>query len=50
MNSEIAKERIPYVVRPDSITSSEGDFLATHVSVKKLKTLDKFELAPMGGK
>lgn len=50
MNSEIAKERISYVVRPDSITSSEGDFLATHVSLKKLKLLDKFELAPTGGK
>lgn len=26
MNSEIAKERISYVARPDSITTSEGDF------------------------
>lgn len=50
MNADIAKERISYVVRPDSITSSEGDFLATHVSVKKLKVLDKFELSPSGGK
>ena len=38
MNSEIAKERISYVARPDSITSTEGDFLATHVAVKKIKT------------
>lgn len=50
MNSEIAKERISYVARPDSITTSEGDFLATHVAVKKLKVLDKFDLAPTGGK
>lgn len=50
MNSEIAKERISYVARPDSITSSEGDFLATHVAVKRLKLLDKFEMAPNGGK
>lgn len=49
MNADIAKERISYVARPDSITSSEGDFLATHVSVKKLKVLDKFELSPAGG-
>ena len=50
MNSEIARERISYVARPDSITSSEGDFLATHVAVKRLKLLDKFEIAPNGGK
>ncbi len=50
MNSEIAKERISYVARPDSITSSEGDFLATHVAVRRLKLLDKFEMAPNGGK
>lgn len=50
MNSEIAKERISYVARPDSITTSDADFLATHVAVKKLKVLDKFDIAPMGGK
>lgn len=50
MNTEIAKERISYVARPDSITSSEGDFLATHVAIKKLKLLDKFDIAPTGGK
>ena len=50
MNSEIVKERISYVARPDSITSSEGDFLATHVAVKKLKVLEKFNIAPSGGK
>lgn len=50
MNSEIAKERITAVARPDSITYSEGDFLATHVAVKKLELLDKFVLNPTGGK
>ncbi len=50
MKSEIAKERISYVARPDSITSSEGDFLATHVAIRRLKLLDKFEMAPNGGK
>ncbi len=50
MNSEIAKERIAYVARPDSITTSEGDFLATHVAIKKLKVLEKFDIAPTGGK
>lgn len=50
MNSEIAKERISYVARPDSITSSEGDFLATHVAVKKLRVLDKFDISPSAGK
>lgn len=50
MNSEIAKERISYVARPDSITTSEGDFLATHVAIKKLKVLEKYDIAPTGGK
>ncbi len=50
MNSEIVKERISYVARPDSITSSEGDFLATHVAVKKLRVLDKFDISPSGEK
>lgn len=50
MNSEIAKERISYVARPDSITTSEGDFLATHVAIKKLKVLEKFDIAPTSGK
>lgn len=50
MNSEIAKERISYVARPDSITTSDGDFLATHVAIRKLKLLDKFDISPNGGK
>ena len=50
MNISIARERLPYVVRPDSITTSQGDFLATHVSVKRLQLLNKFDFAPTGGK
>lgn len=50
MNSDIAKERISYVARPDSITTSEGDFLATHVAIRKLKVMEKFDIAPTGGK
>ena len=50
MNSEIAKERISYVARPDSITTSDGDFLMTHVPLRKLKVLDKYDISPSGGK
>ncbi len=37
MNSEIAKQRISEVVRIDTITSSYGDFLATHVPLKNIQ-------------
>ena len=50
MNISIARERLAYVARPDSITTSQGDFLATHVSVKRLHLLSKFDFAPTGGK
>ena len=46
MNINIAKERISSVVKPDSITASQGDFLATHVEIKKLHLLNKFSLVP----
>lgn len=46
MNSQIAKERISYVAKPDSITASQGDFLATHVAIKRLLVLDKFNIMP----
>ena len=38
MNAEIAKERLSYVVRPDSITSSEGDFFGDSCCSKKIKS------------
>lgn len=50
MNSSIARERIAAVVRPDSITASQGDFLATHVAIKRIHLLNKFDIAPSGGK
>ena len=50
MDSSIARERISYVVKPDSITASQGDFLATHVAIKKLHLLNKFDIMPSGGK
>ena len=36
MNSEIAKQRLSEVVRIDTITSSYGDFMATHVPFKQI--------------
>ena len=50
MDSSIARERISYVVKPDSITASQGDFLATHVAIKRIHLLNKFDIMPSGGK
>lgn len=50
MDSQIARERISSVVKPDSITASHGDFLATHVAVGRLELLNRFELIPHKGK
>ncbi len=50
MDSNIARERISYVVKPDSITASQGDFLATHVAIKRIHLLNKLVLMPTGGK
>lgn len=46
MNLSIAKDRLAAVVKPDSITTSQGDFLVTHVEIKKLALLNKFEFVP----
>lgn len=46
MNLSIAKERLASVIKPDSVTVSQGDFLATHVEIKKLVLLNKFEFMP----
>ena len=37
MNSEIAKQRLSEVIRIDTITSSYGDFMATHVPFKQIQ-------------
>lgn len=50
MDLNIARERLTSVVKPDSITASQGDFLATHVAIKKLHVLNKFDILPNGGK
>lgn len=50
MDSSIARDRLSYVVKPDSITTSQGDFLATHVAIKRLHLLNRFDIMPTGGK
>ena len=50
MNLSIAKERLSAVVKPDSITASQGDFLITHVEIKKLVLLSKFDFVPTSQK
>ena len=50
MDLSIAKERLAAVVKPDSITAAQGDFLATHVEIKKLVLLNKFEFVPVSQK
>ncbi len=40
MNKEIAKKRYMDVIRPDVMHNSQGDFLATHVPMKKLYITD----------
>lgn len=46
MDRIIASERIASVIKPDSITVLQGDFLATHVALDRLYLLDKFEPDP----
>lgn len=50
MDLSIAKSRIAAVIKPDSITASQGDFLATHVPLKRLNLLNKLELQPASKK
>lgn len=46
MNTRYASVRLPSVARVDSITTSQGDFLATHVALKKLMLPERFSLNP----
>lgn len=46
MDLSIARNRIASVIKPDSITASQGDFLATHVPLKHIYLLNKFEMQP----
>lgn len=43
MNTEIAKKRINEVLRPDTMTTSRSDFLATHVAVNNIELYSKFD-------
>ena len=45
MNSEVAKQRLSEVVRIDTITSSYGDFIATHVPFKRIQLQKVYELS-----
>lgn len=42
MNSEIAKQRLSEVLRIDTITSSYGDFMATHVPFKNIQLQNEY--------
>ncbi|MGX8701607.1 ATP-binding protein [Caproiciproducens sp.] len=50
MDSSVARERLSYVVKPDIISVSQGDFLATHVAIRRLHLLNKFDIQPSGGR
>jgi len=43
MNSEIAKSRIGEVIRIDTVTSTQADFLATHVPVNNMHIRKKWD-------
>lgn len=43
MNKEIAKKRIGEVLKPDTMTTSRADFLATHVAINNLELYSKFD-------
>ncbi len=44
MNSEIAKQRLSEVIKVDVITSSFGDFMATHVPFKQIQLQKKYDV------
>lgn len=50
MNSEIAKQRLSEVVRIDTITSSYGDFMATHVPFKQIQLQKEYDTSAAGVK
>lgn len=45
MNIEIAKTRHSEVLKADTVNNSNGDFLSTHVQVKKLQISQKYDLS-----
>lgn len=50
MNSEIAKQRLSEVVRIDTITSSYGDFMATHVPFKQIQLQKEYDSSTISSK
>lgn len=50
MNSDIAKQRLTEVIRIDTITSSFGDFMATHVPFKQIQLQKEYGTAGSAGK
>lgn len=46
MDFKIVKQRVNDIIKPDSITTSDSDFLATHVKMNKLKRLSSFAVSP----
>lgn len=50
MNSEIAKQRLSEVVRIDTITSSYGDFMATHVPFKQIQLQKEYDASSTSSK
>ena len=50
MNSEIAKQRLSEVVRIDTITSSYGDFMATHVPFKQIQLQKEYDVSSISSK
>ena len=43
MRLDIAKDRISEVLRPDTMTTSTGDFLATHVPLDNIELYSKYD-------
>ncbi len=43
MNLEVAKQRLSEVIRIDTITSSYGDFMATHVPFKQIQLQKEYD-------
>lgn len=50
MNIEIAKTRHSEVLKADTVNNSNGDFLSTHVQVKKLQISQKYDLSSQEAK
>lgn len=50
MNSDIAKQRLTEVIRIDTITSSFGDFMATHVPFKQIQLQREYDPSNSTGK